>query len=178
MTAEQENIVREFGLYLEKIKGINKQSRGNYLSWTKFLMKSHDLLAIRTEDDVTRILERERELMKAPDRKVYTKDRDYGNFRSTLNRFLPFMQCHICKTISLKHIVSLDEMIDLIGTQDCAARAQVMNEAIRILAFERNCTLSDGQKKRLKDELAKFGATSNLYFQNFGSGSGATIINT
>ncbi len=72
MTAEQENIVREFGLYLEKIKGINKQSRGNYLSWTKYLMKSHDLLAIRTEDDVTRILERERELMKAPDRKVYS----------------------------------------------------------------------------------------------------------
>lgn len=174
---EQENIINEFNLYLEKIKGINKQSRGNYLSWARFLIKSHDLLAIRTEEDVKRILDEEKRLMALPERKVYKTVRDYGNFRSTLNRFLPFMQCYICKKMKLQKVVSMDEMIDLIAQQDCAARAQVMSEAIRIVLFERNYTLNDTQKERLKNNLMSFGVTNNYFIQNFNANSQATVVN-
>lgn len=174
---EQENIINEFNLYLEKIKGIGKQARGNYLSWARFLMKSHDLLAIRTEEDVQRILDKEKQLMTLPERHVYKTERDYGNFRATLNRFLPFMQCYICKKMKLQKMVSMDDMIDLVAQQDCAARAQVMSEAIRIVVFERNYTLNDLQKERLKTNLMHFGVTGNLFIQNFGTGSNAQVTN-
>ena len=43
MTEEQENIINEFNLYLEKIKQIGKKARGNYLSWARYLSKTYDL---------------------------------------------------------------------------------------------------------------------------------------
>lgn len=174
---EQEIIINEFNLYLEKIKGIGSQARGNYLSWARFLMKTHDLTAIRTEDDVKRILDEEKRLMALPQRKVYKTVRDYGNFRSTLNRFLPFMQCYICKKMKLQTLVSMDEMIDLVAQQDCAARAQVISEAIRIVLFERNYTLNDLQKERLKTNLMNFGVTNNFFIQNFNPNSNAIVVN-
>lgn len=174
---ELENIINEFNLYLEKIKCINKQSRGNYVSWARFLIKTHDLLAIRTEEDVKRILDEEKRLMALPERKVYKSVRDYGNFRSTLNRFLPFMQCYICKQDKLRYIVSVDEMINLVAEQDNAARAQVIDEAIRILSFERNISLSEDQKLRMKNNMARFGNSGNLFIQNFGSGSNPQVTN-
>lgn len=174
---EQENIIKEFNLYLEKIKDVGKDARGNYLSWARFLIKTHDLIGIRTEEDVTRILEEEKRLMASPDRRVYKTKRDLSNFSSTLNRFLPFMQCYVCKKMKLQKVVSMDEMIDLVAQQDCAARAQVMSEAIRIVLFERNYTLNDMQKERLKNNLMSFGVTNNYFIQNFNTNSQATVIN-
>ena len=59
MTEEQENIINEFNLYLEKIKQIGRKARGNYLSWARYLSKTYDLAAICTEEDVVDILGKE-----------------------------------------------------------------------------------------------------------------------
>lgn len=174
---EQENIINEFSLYLEKIKDVGKKARGNYLSWARYLMKTHDLLGIRTEEDVTHIIEAEKRLMARPNRQVYKTKRDLGNFSSTLKRFLPFIQCYICKQDKLRHIVSVDEMINLLAEQDNAARAQIIDEAIRILSFERNIPLSEDQKLRMKTNMARFGNSGNLFIQNFGSGSNPQVTN-
>ena len=87
MTEEQENIINEFNLYLEKIKQIGRDARHNYLSWAKHLMKSYDLASVCTEEDVEMILEKERQL--ASERNVYNTKHAIGNFKATLNRFLP-----------------------------------------------------------------------------------------
>ena len=176
MTEEQENIINEFNLYLEKIKQIGRDARHNYLSWAKHLMKSYDLASVCTEEDVEMILEKERQL--ASGREKYNKKHDIGNFKATLRRFLPFNQSRICKLKKLKPGMTFDEMINLIPVQDTAAHAVIMNEAIRLMLYETNTTLDDGQKLRLKNSMEKFRNSGNTYFQSFGSDSNDVVINT
>ncbi|MCQ2212278.1 MAG: hypothetical protein MJZ36_01425 [Bacteroidaceae bacterium] len=152
---KSEEYLKEFDIYLSKIKCIGAGARSNYISWARFLMQTHNLLDIRTEEDVQRILKEERRLMAMPGRMVYKTERDYGNFRATLNRFLPFMQCYICKQDHLRNIISLDDMINLVGEQPSRQKAYAMDEAVRIIVFERDCSLTEDQKKRLKANVSK-----------------------
>ena len=135
MTEEQENIINEFNLYLEKIKQIGKKARVNYISWSKYLARTYDLASICTEEDVEMILEKERQL--ASERNVYNTKHAIGNFKATLNRFLPYNQSRICKQKILKPGMTFDEMINLIPIQDTAAHATIMNEAIRLMLYEK-----------------------------------------
>ena len=176
MTEEQENIINEFNLYLEKIKQIGRDARHNYLSWAKHLMKSYDLASICTEDDVEMILEKERQL--ASGRDVYNTKHDIGNFKATLRRFLPFNQSRICKLKKLKPGMTFDEMINLIPIQDTAAHATIMNEAIRLMLYEKNITLSEEQKQKMKKSMEKYRNNGNTYFQNFGANSNDVVINS
>ena len=176
MTEGQENIIKEFNLYLEKIKRIGIKARGNYLSWARYLSKTYDLASVCTEEDVEEILEKERQLSMG--RTFYNKKKDIGNFKATLNRFLPFNQSRICKLKKLKPGMTFDEMINLIPVQDTAAHAVIMNEAIRLMLYETNTTLDDGQKLRLKNSMEKFRNSGNTYFQSFGSDSNDVVINT
>lgn len=176
MTEEQENIINEFKLYLEKIKPIGRHARRNYLSWAKRLMKSYDLASVCTEEDVEMILEKERQL--ASERNVYNTKHAIGNFKATLNRFLPFNQSRICKLKKLKPGMTFDEMINLIPIQDTAAHAIIMNEAIRLMLYETNITLSEEQKQKMKKSMEKYGINGNTYFQNFGANSNDVVINS
>ena len=74
--------------------------------------------------------------------------------------------------------MTFDEMINLIPVQDTAAHAVIMNEAIRLMLYETNTTLDDGQKLRLKNSMEKFRNNGNTYFQSFGSDSNDVVINT
>lgn len=176
MTEEQENIIFEFNLYLEKIRGIGRKARGNYLSWARYLSKTYDLASICTEEDVVDVLEKERHL--ASERTIYNKEKDLGNFKATLNRFLPFNQSRICKQKKLKPGMTFDEMISLVPLQDTAAHAVIMNEAIRLMLYETNNTLSEEQKHRLKMSMQKYQNSGNTYFQNFGTNSNDVVINS
>ncbi|MDY3847897.1 MAG: hypothetical protein SOZ58_06215 [Prevotella sp.] len=176
MLEGQENIIKEFDLYLEKIKQIGRKARVNYISWSKYLAKKYDLASVSTEEEVEAILEKERQL--ASKRAVYKTKHDIGNFKATLRRFLPFNQSRICKLHKLKPSMAFDEMIDLIAMQDTAAHAIIMNEAIRLMLFEANVTLSDEQKTRLKKSMEKFQSAGNTYFQNFGTNSNDVVINS
>ena len=176
MTEEQENIINEFKLYLEKIKPIGRHARRNYLSWAKHLMKSYDLASVCTEEDVEMILEKERQL--ASERNVYNTKHAIGNFKATLNRFLPYNQSRICKQKILKPGMTFDEMINMIPIQDTAAHATIMNEAIRLMLFEKNITLSEEQKQRLKTSMEKYQTNGNTYIQNFGANSNDVVINS
>lgn len=176
MTEEQENIINEFNLYLEKIKQIGRDARHNYLSWAKHLMKSYDLASVCTEEDVEMIVEKERQL--ASGRGVYNTKHAIGNFKATLNRFLPFNQSRICKLKKLRPGMTFDEMINLIPIQDTAAHATIMNEAIRLMLFEKNITLSEEQKQKMKKSMEKYRNNGNTYFQNFGANSNDVVINS
>ena len=176
MTEEQENIINEFNLYLEKIKQIGRDARHNYLSWAKHLMKSYDLASVCTEEDVEMIVEKERQL--ASGRGVYNTKHAIGNFKATLNRFLPFNQSRICKLKKLRPGMTFDEMINLIPIQDTAAHATIMNEAIRLMLYEKNITLSEEQKQKMKKSMEKYRNNGNTYFQNFGANSNDVVINS
>ena len=122
------------------------------------------------------ILEKERLL--ASVRNIYNKEKDLGNFKATLNRFLPFNQSRICKLKKLKPGMTFDEMINLIPIQDTAAHAIIMNEAIRLMLYETNITLSEEQKQKMKKSMKKYGINGNTYFQNFGANSNDLVINS
>lgn len=156
MTESDNKILEEFDKYLAKIKGINPKSRGNYLSWARFLIGKHNLAEISTEEDVTNILNLERFYQTLPERKVYKTKRDFSNFKSTLNRFLPFNQCRICREMAKVKSVSIDDMIDLVGEQCTKDKAQAIYEAIVLIAIDKNIGLSDEQKMRLKANMSKF----------------------
>lgn len=176
MTKGQEDIIYEFNLYLEKIKGIGKKARVNYISWSRYLAQTYDLASVSTEDDVAQILEKERLLSKG--RTKYNKGKDIGNFRATLNRFLPFNQSRICKLNKLRPSMTFDDMISLIAIQDTPGHAVIMNEAIRLMLYETNHTLSEEQKQRLRESMEKFRISGNTYFQNYGTNSNDVVINT
>ena len=176
MTEEQENIINEFNLYLEKIKQIGRKARVNYISWSKYLARTYDLASICTEEDVVDILEKERLL--ASERNKYNKEKDLGNFKATLRRFLPFNQSRICKLKKLKPGMTFDEMINLIPIQDTAAHAIIMNEAIRLMLYETNITLSEEQKQKMKKSMEKYRNNGNTYIQNFGANSNDVVINS
>ena len=74
--------------------------------------------------------------------------------------------------------MTFDEMINMIPIQDTAAHATIMNEAIRLMLFEKNITLSEEQKQRLKTSMEKYGNKGNTYFQNFGANSNDVVINS
>lgn len=176
MTEEQENIIKEFNLYLEKIKQIGRKARVNYISWSKHLARTYDLASVCTEEDVEMILEKERQL--ASGREKYNKKYDIGNFKATLRRFLPFNQSRICKLKKLKPGMTFDEMINLIPIQETASHAIIMNEAIRLMLYEKNITLSEEQKQRMKKSMEKYQNSGNTYFQNFGTNSNDVVINS
>ena len=176
MTEEQENIINEFNLYLEKIKQIGRKARVNYISWSKHLARTYDLASVCTEEDVEMILEKERQL--ASGREKYNKKHDIGNFKATLRRFLPFNQSRICKLKKLKPGMTFDEMINLIPIQETASHAIIMNEAIRLMLYEKNIILSEEQKQRMKKSMEKYQNSGNTYFQNFGTNSNDVVINS
>ena len=71
----------------------------------------------------------------------------------------------------LKPGMTFDEMINMIPIQDTAAHATIMNEAIRLMLFEKNITLSEEQKQKMKKSMEKYRNNGNTYFQNFGANS-------
>lgn len=176
MTEEQENIINEFNFYLEKIKGIGRKARGNYLSWARYLSKTYDLASVCTEEDVVDILNKEQQL--ASGRTFYNKKKDIGNFKATLRRFLPFNQSRICKQQKLQPSMTFEDMINLIPIQDTAAHAIIMNEAIRLMLYEKNITLSEEQKQRMKTSMQKYKNSGNTFIQNYGANSNDVVINS
>lgn len=176
MTEEQENIINEFNLYLEKIKGIGRKARVNYISWSKYLARTYDLASISTEEDVEMILDKERQL--ASERSVYNTKHDISNFKATLRRFLPFNQSRICKQQKLQPSMTFEDMINLIPIQDTAAHALIMNEAIRLMLYEKNIILSDEQKQRMKTSMQKYKNSGNTFIQNYGANSNDVVINS
>lgn len=174
---EKQNIINEFNLYLREIKEVGKRARVNYISWARFLMRSYDLSKVITKEQIEVILKNERSLLSSPDRKVYKKESDIGNFRATLNRFLPFMQCYTCKKLMESPSLSIDDMIDMIADQSTMDKAIAMDEAIRIMVFERNYILSVQQKQRMKDNIGKLKGSSAVYIQNYNDNCQAKVNN-
>lgn len=74
--------------------------------------------------------------------------------------------------------MTFDEMINLIPIQDTAAHATIMNEAIRLMLYEKNITLSEEQKQKMKKSMEKYRNNGNTYFQNFGANSNDVVINS
>lgn len=156
MTQEQTDIQKAFDFYLAEIQEVGRDARTNYMSWVRFLMKNHDLSKICSRKDVDDVLAKEKELQQRPERKIYKKAKDLGNFRATLNRFLPFIISWNIKRLHQRDMVTISAMIDMIETQECYEHARSLSEAIRIIAFERNITLSDAQKTDIKQKVMKF----------------------
>lgn len=153
---KKDEFIKDLNIYLQKFDCVNKSSRGNYLSWTKFLMKTHHIEDVETEEDVKRILHIEQGLQLLPDRKIYRKPKDLGNFRSTLNRILPFINMWRMKQRKLAQIQNYDEMISQIEQQACSEHAIMMFNAIVFRAFLNDYIMTAKQKQTMKNAIAKF----------------------
>lgn len=174
---EQETLLKDFNDYLNEIKSISSKARGNYISWARYLMKYHHLDEMNDEEDINKILNIELSRQRLPKRKIYRTIHDHSNFKSTLRRFLPFMQCYRQK-MELEKTLHIDEIIDMIGQVDTYRNAEVINEAVRLIVFQKNIILTDEQKNRMTENLRKYPAPGNCYVQHFGSHSNAKVINT
>lgn len=156
MTEKEKELLEYFDRYLADIKCIGKKARGNYISWAKFLVEKHNLTNIYRNEDIDKIIHLEGYLQTLPDRKVYKKKSDLGNFRSTLKRFIPFNRYRICKASVETQSIPIDDMIRLVGEQASMSKAEAMYEAIQSIVIERGIVLSDDQKLRLRGNLAKY----------------------
>lgn len=152
-------LVNKFDLYLQRIKGIGDGARGNYLSWTRYLMKTHDLAAIHNEADVEKILNIEEMMMASPKREVYKTKCDLINFHSTLMKnFLPFIRSYREALEKERSTVTVDRLIDMVGEQGSPTDADSISHTISIIAISSNYILSDAQKSRLRANLVKVGS--------------------
>jgi len=154
--SKKEELIKDFDLYLKDFECINPKSRGNYISWTRFLMNIHNIEDIQTKEDVERILHIEKALQLMPDRSKYKNPKDLGNFRATLNRLLPFVNMWRVKQEKLAVMHSYDEMILQIEKQACTEHAIKMYNAIVFYAFQNNYLLSESQRLQMNKSLAKF----------------------
>lgn len=154
--SKKDELIKDLDLYLQKFDCVNKSSRGNYISWTKYLMKTHRIEDIETREDVEKILHIEQGLQLLPDRKTYKTSKDLSNFRSTLNRILPFINMWRVKQKKLAVIQNYDDMISQIGLQACAEHAIMMFNAIVFRAFQEGYVMTTAQKQAMKNALAKF----------------------
>lgn len=153
---KKDEFLEDLNLYLKKFDCVNPKSRGNYISWTRFLMKTYNLEDIETEDDVERILKLEKGQQLLSERTIYKKPKDLGNFRSTLNRILPFINMWRMKQEKLAVIQNYDEMISQIELQACGEHAMLMYNAIVFRAFQDDYVMTAVQKQTMKKAIAKF----------------------
>ena len=153
---EKKELVKQFGLYLEKFDCLKPKSRGNYLSWTRHLLKYHNLWDISTEDDVEAILKKHKIIMASPLMSVYKKKDDYRNFHATLYRFLPFIKLWRAEREALKISTSYNELIALISKQACEEHAVTMYNAIVFKAFREGYVISGQQKNEMDNAISKF----------------------
>ena len=80
--------------------------------------------------------------------------------------------------MELEKTLHIDEIIDMIGQVDTYRNAEVINEAVRLIVFQKNIILTDEQKNRMTENLRKYPTQGNCYVQHFGSHSNAKVINT
>lgn len=153
---EKKELVRQFGLYLEKFDCLKPKSRGNYLSWTRHLMKYHNLWDIRTKEDVDAILQKHKIMMASPLMKVYKKKDDYRNFHATLYRFLPFITIWRAEREASQIAMSYNDLIAMIAKQACSEHALTFYNAIVFKAFREDYVISSQQKNEMDKALAKF----------------------
>lgn len=175
MAKKQENIIKEFDDYLSVIKGINDKSRSNYIAWTRWLLMRYDLASLVDDMEKKKILDDIKSKQKR--RKHYKTPKAITNFKSTLNRFLPFNQSRIQKETLKATTFTIDQLIDNIACQDTAAHACIMNEAIRLLCIDYGIALTEEQLQRMKTNTKNQAAGSNQYNQFFGAESNGYIIN-
>ena len=154
--SKKEELIKDLDIYLRKFDCVNPKSRGNYLSWTRYLMNKYHIEEIETIEDVNDILYTEKALQKMEDRTKYKTQRDLSNFRSTLNRLLPFINMWRMKQEKLAIMHSYDEMICQIEQQACLEHAIMMYNAIVFQAFQNGYVMTESQKLAMKKALAKF----------------------
>lgn len=85
----------DFFRFMTSDKSINNKSRTNYLSWLRFLSQKHTIDSSLTKDGISEIIEKEKEYQKS--RKIYNTQRDLGNFKSALRKYLSFIDSDYTK---------------------------------------------------------------------------------
>lgn len=86
----------EFYKFLTFNEKITKNTRTNYISWLRFLSQNHTIdknLSIEKIDDIISIEEKRKN-----DRNFYIKDKDLSNFKSSLRKYLKFLNDNFYET--------------------------------------------------------------------------------
>ena len=175
MTNEQENIVKQFKDYLSVIRRISDRSRTNYVSWTKWLIVRFDLQNLYTKEGVDEIMNKIKTEQSSESH--YYKKKDLTNFKSTLNHFLKFNRCRLLTENAKKQFFSIDSLIDMIRFQDTLEHAKLLNDAIRLICFEKNVVLSSKQKETMKANTKSVSNKVAHYTQHFYPNSNAIVYN-
>ncbi len=79
----------EFYRFLTYNEKITKATRTNYISWLRFLSQIHKIDESLSEEEIDRIISIEEQ--RKDQRNFYTKDKDLSNFKSSLRKYLKFL---------------------------------------------------------------------------------------
>lgn len=80
----------DFYQYMNRVGGLSKKSITNYLSWLKFLANDYVLDKTLTSERIAEILQQEER--RQSQRRIYDTKKDLTNFKSSLNKFLAYVQ--------------------------------------------------------------------------------------
>lgn len=143
---EQES---DFFRFMTSDKTINNKSRTNYLSWLRFLSQKHTIDSSLTEDGISEILEKEKEDQK--NRIIYNTQRDLGNFKSALRKYLTFIDSDYTKkqdeTI-LSEIKKIEKNKDLKHTEKQSIKKSRIGQGIfrnNLIQYWEGCSISGCQ---------------------------------
>ncbi len=79
-----------FYRYLLQEGGVNRHTCTNYMSWLKFLSQSYCIDEHLNDEAIYDILHTERQRLSS--RSIYTSEKDLGNFKSALRKYVVFIQ--------------------------------------------------------------------------------------
>ncbi len=79
-----------FYQYLLQEGGVGRHTCTNYMSWLKFLSQSYSIDEHLNGETIDAILHSERQRLSS--RSIYTTEKDLGNFKSALRKYLVFIQ--------------------------------------------------------------------------------------
>ena len=129
----------EFFKFLTNFKRLDRKTKGNYISWLRFLSHYHLIDDTITKQRILTILEVEN--IAKNHRNIYSKEKDISNFKSALNNYLYFIN----EEYSSKIYIEIESKVSEINNrQDISATEKL------------NLTLSRIGQGRFRSELINY----------------------
>ena len=140
----------DFYEYLTKFGNVNRHSRTNYMSWLTFLSMSYDINDELTEEKIQSILESERK--NRIGREIYKNEKDVGNFRSALRKYVEFLNFGFLQKREQKiqeEIKTIENSKSITKTErEAIVSARIGQGDFRkkLIAYWQGCSISHIQK--------------------------------
>lgn len=137
----------DFYRFLTINGNVNRHSRRNYLSWLKFLSQKHSIDSTLTTESIEIIIAEER--IEQKKRSIYNTERDLGNFKSALRKYLNFINSDYYKQQEqtvLSEINKIESDINLQKTERISIQKSRIGQGIfrhNLIQYWNGCSISN-----------------------------------